>query len=88
MRQALTQNDIDGAASFFDDFSKDACKGTFTALSPLLPQIAQELGDIQFIRMMKNSAEYDIRTIEDGKEYSYYLLFVRDENGIWKIRSF
>jgi len=37
---------------------------------------------------MNDSAEYDIRTIEDAKEYSYYLLFVRDRNGLWKIWAF
>jgi len=88
MREALAKNDIDSAVSYFDDFSKDAYRETFTALSTLLPQIAQELGDIQFIRMMRNSAEYDVRTIRVGKEYSFYLLFVRDEDGLWKIRSF
>jgi len=88
MRQALAQNGIDTAASYFDDFSRDAYRETFTILSSMLSQIVQECGDIQFIRMMKNSAAYDIRTARDGKEYSFYLLFVRDEDGLWKIRSF
>ena len=88
MKTALAQNDIDSAVSYFDDFSKDAYRKSFTSLSQLLPQIAQELGDVQFIRMMKNSVEYDIRRIRNGKEYSLYLLFVRDEDGLWKIRSF
>jgi hypothetical protein len=88
MRQALAQNDIDTATGFFADSKKDAYQRIFTALSSKLPQISQELGDIQFIRMMYNSAEYDIRTTRDGNEYSYYLLFVKDENGLWKIMSF
>ncbi|MBN2569529.1 MAG: hypothetical protein JXB42_08895 [Deltaproteobacteria bacterium] len=88
MRQALAQNNIDIATSYFADSKKDAYRKIFNALSAKLPQISQELGDIQFIRMMYNSAEYDIRTTRNGNVYSCYLLFVKDENGLWKIRSF
>lgn len=89
MNAALAQNDIDSAVSYFDDFSKDSYRAIFNAItSQQRLQITQEFSDIQFIRIMENSAEYDIRTIKDGREYSFYLLFVRDEDGIWKIRSF
>lgn len=89
MKAALAQNDIDSAVSYFDDFSKDSYGAIFNALtSQQRLQITQEFSDIKFIRIMKNSAEYDIRTVRDDKEYSFYLLFVRDEDGLWKIRSF
>ena len=89
MNAALVQNDIDSAVSYFDDFSKEAYRAIFNALtSQQRLQITQEFSDIQFIRIMEHSAEYDIRTIKDGREYSFYMLFVRDEDGLWKIRSF
>ena len=88
MREALIQSNIDGAVRSFDNFSKDAYKEVFNTLSSRLPEIAQELGDIQFIRMLNNSAEYDIRTIRNGNEYSFYLLFVKNDEGLWKIRAF
>lgn len=88
MKGALVQGNIEGAISYFDDFSKAGYKEHFTVLSPIVSQIVQELNDIQLIRMMKNAIEYDIRTTRNGKEYSFYLLFVRDKDGLWKIRSF
>ncbi len=88
MKGALSQGDIDGAISYFDAFTKSGFKEHFTVLSPILSQIVQELNDIQFIGMMKNAIEYDIRTIRNGIEYSFHLLFVRDKDGLWKIRSF
>ena len=88
MRQGLAQNDIDSAVKYFSQFSKENYREMFTILSHSLIQIAQELDDIQFIQMMKNSVEYDIRITRDGDEYSFYLLFVKDEDGLWKIRSF
>jgi hypothetical protein len=88
MMGALASNDVNKAVSYFDDTTRDAYQGIFTALSSYLPQIAQELSDIQFIQMIGASAEYDIRTIRGGTEYSFYLLFVRDQNGLWKISRF
>lgn len=88
MRGALASNDVNKALSYFDDSSRDGYKELFLALSPYLPKIAQELADIQLIRMVRTSAEYDIRTTRDGKEYSFYLLMVRDKNGLWKISTF
>lgn len=89
MRQALGQNDIENAVIHFHDFTKDAYREMFTLVpQDKLIQRAQELADIQFIKMVSGAVEYDIRTIRDGKEYSYYLLFVRDGNGLWKIRCF
>ena len=88
VRGALEQKNIDKAVSFFEESSQNAYRETFAVLSDSLPQIARDLGDVQFIRMMEDSAEYDLRTTRGGKEYSFYVLFVRDKNGIWKIRSF
>ena len=50
--------------------------------------MAQVLDDIQFVRTDENSAEYDIRATKDGTEYSFYLLFIKDDKGLWKIKSF
>ena len=88
MKGALSQGNIEDAISYFDDPSKSGFKEHFTVLSPVLSQIVQELNDIQLIGMMTNAIEYDIRTIRNGIEYSFYLLFVRDKDGLWKIRSF
>ena len=88
MKTALSQNDIDDAVSYFSSFSKENYREMFTVLSDHLTEIGQELGDTQLTGVMKNSAAYDIRTTRDGAEYSFYLLFVKDEDGLWKIRSF
>jgi hypothetical protein len=88
MRKALTESDIETAGDFFEETSRDAYIDHFTALSHLLPQIAQDMSDIQCVKAGDSWAEYDIRITEDGVEYSYYVLFVKDENGLWKIRAF
>ena len=88
MKGTLSQGDIEGAISYFDDSTKSSYKEHFTVLSPMLPQIVQDLNDIQFIGMMRDAIEYDIKTVRDGIEYSFYLLFVKDKDGLWKIGAF
>jgi hypothetical protein len=88
MTAALDAGDIVGAVSDFDEDSKQAYKETFTALSSMLPQIAAEMSDIQLIDVKDNIAEYDIRTERDGVVYSFYLVFIRGKDGVWRIRSF
>ncbi len=88
MRQALAQNDVNGAVSYFSESTKESYREMFTILSDSLTEIEQELSDIQFIDIMKNAAECDIRITRDGNEYSFYLLFIKDVDGLWKIKSF
>jgi hypothetical protein len=88
MRTKLSNGDIEGALVFLDEFTKQDYRDLFNVLSSMLPTIVQELGDIQLIENTGNTAIYDIRTIRDGIEYSFQLLFTKDINGIWRIDSF
>lgn len=88
MKTSLAKEDISSALSYFGESTKNDYKEMFTALVSVLPIISQEMNDVELINIIENTAEYDIRTIRNGEEYSFYLLFVKDGNGIWKIRSF
>lgn len=87
-RAKLASGDIEGSLTIFDDLSKQDYRELFNALAPVLPEIAQEMSDIQLIKYSRDTAIYDIRTVRDGVEYSFQLLFTKDGNGIWKISSF
>jgi sugar lactone lactonase YvrE len=88
MRAKLAESDIEGALVFFDESSRQDYRELFNVLSPMLPVIAQEMSDIELIEFVKNTAIYDLRTVRDGKEYSFQLLFRKDSNGLWSISSF
>jgi len=88
MKQALAQNDINEAIDYFEKSSRDSYREIFSILEPLFSEITQELGSIRFIKMTDNVVEYDIRTIRNDREYSFLLLFAKDDSGLWKIRSF
>ncbi|MDH4266320.1 MAG: Ig-like domain-containing protein [Deltaproteobacteria bacterium] len=84
----LLSADIEGALAFFDESAKPAYRELFNTLSSLLPIIVQEMSDIQLNEYASNAVIYDIRTIRDGIEYSFHLLFTQDSGGIWRISSF
>jgi hypothetical protein len=88
MRGKLGREDIEGALEYFDELSRAGYGEVFNVLSPLLPAVIQEMGDIRFISYTGDTAIYDLRTVRDGVEYSFQLLFSKDRQGIWRIYSF
>lgn len=88
MRAKLGRSDIDGALMSFHESKKERYRWVFNALGPALPKLAEEMADIQLIDCGKHTAEYDLRTVRNGKTYSFQLLFIKDSNGLWKIGSF
>ncbi len=54
-----------------------------------LRDISKDLADIKMIKMHgSHRAEYDLRKVKDGKTYSYMLIFEKNNDGDWEIRSF
>lgn len=88
MRSALAIGDINIAISFFETSSQETYRTQFTALQPVLGAISNEMGQINLVKIEDARAEYEIITTRNGVTYSFYLLFVKDRNGLWKIKQF
>jgi hypothetical protein len=88
MRSRLSIGNIEGALVFFNEPRKEAYRKLLNALAPWLSAIVQEMMDIQLIEYVDNAIIYDLRTFRKGEEYSFQLLFEKNNNGIWRITSF
>jgi len=88
MKNAFTVNDVTKAVNYCLDSSKERYTTIFSAVGNDLPQIAQDMQDIKLIYLQDNIAKYRIKRIEDVGEISYYIYFVKDNNGLWKIQQF
>jgi len=91
MRALLGQGDIEGALRYFAEGAREGYRDLFTALlsAGALAELANELADFRFIRMLPEGVEGDLRVIRDGVEYSFFVLFVPDPaDGLWKIQGF
>jgi len=90
MRGSLGAGDIEPALTFFLARSRERYREQFTALANAgaLPEVANDLPSFRCNRFLPGAAECDLRAVRDGKEYSFPVLFERDADGIWRIRSF
>lgn len=88
MKTALADGDIDDAVKYFSNASQSMYHQRFTALSSVLDQVAGDMGPIAFVESAGDMAIYDLITIRDDELYSYQLVFIREEDGIWRIYNF
>ena len=80
--------DIEQAVRNFAETSRDSFRQQFTAIAKALPRIVSEMGEATLVEVRGDRAIYDLRTVRNGSIYSFQLEFVREGDGIWRIRSF
>jgi hypothetical protein len=88
MKDALGQGDIEGALNFVAAGKRDSYRRMFTALGAQLANIDQILTDISFVEHQGLRAEYQMIRVDNGVRISHFVLFVMDEDGIWRIKFF
>lgn len=88
LRTALINEDTEEALKLFHKDSRAVYREQFSALSPILNTIGNGLGYLRLVSIEDNRAEYEIIVIRDSVTYSYFLLFERDQDGLWKIERF
>ena len=88
MKGALGQGSISEALNYFIEDSRDGYGEIFELLAPQLPGLVSSMREINMVEIKGNSAEYYIKRFQRGVDISYFIHFMRDENGIWRISSF
>ncbi|MFZ2629950.1 MAG: hypothetical protein WA081_10805, partial [Desulfosalsimonadaceae bacterium] len=84
----LSNGDAIAASKYFSSDVREKYAANFDLLKDHLPEIASGLHDMQLIKVTEDEAEYSILGDQDGQTFSFYLLFVKDADGIWRIRFF
>jgi len=88
VKDALRIGDIIGALSFIAEESRGRYQEIFTVISPDLSQIDAFLTNINLLTVEGNQAEFEMLRMSEGVQLSFYVLFVRDNDGIWRLRTF
>jgi hypothetical protein len=88
MKQALGQRNINEALNYFIMTSREEYNEIFELLVTQLPNLISAMTEINLIELTGNTAEYYIKRSQRGEEISYFIYFVKDEKGLWKISSF
>jgi hypothetical protein len=92
MKNALSGQDIEGGLNYFLDRSKPRYQEGFNIIKDKLPQIINDMQDIELIYAKEGIAKYRINRdhVIGGTPatITYYVYFMVDQNGIWKIDQF
>jgi hypothetical protein len=88
MKEALSHGNINEALNYFVKDSREEYREIFELLAPQLPALVSAMREINVVDIKGNSAEYYIKRFQKGVDISYFIYFMRDENGIWRISSF
>ena len=88
MKAALQRGDAPAALQFITSESRGVYQEMFSELSVVLPTVGADLADIRFVEIRGDLAEYELLVTEDGQNLSYYVEFIRDIDGIWRVNFF
>jgi hypothetical protein len=92
MREALGRGEIEPALSFFTFGSRERYRQIFTLLVDQLAQIAADLPDLTLVTFSGFQAKYRIERTHlisgQPEAISYWVYFIQDTDGIWRIRQF
>lgn len=88
MKDALRRGDIGKALDSIARSDREGYLRLLTALGPQLSNIDRILTDISPVSFDGDRAEYQMIRIDNGIRISHFILFVKDGDGIWRLKFF
>ncbi len=92
MKTKLANQDIEGGLNYFLEPTKESYRQAFDIIIDELPQIVSYMQNIELIYLADDIAKYRINRTHDIdgilQVITYYIYFVRDVHGVWKINRF
>lgn len=88
MKTALGQGNISEALNYFITDSREEYQEIFELLAPQLPALVSGMREISMVEITGNMAEYYIKRFQRGVDISYFIYFMKDNDGIWRTSSF
>ena len=88
MRSALKAGNVNKTLDYFAEDAKDMYEYNFNLMKSHLDEISSSLSDIKLTWIGDGVAEYEMLGDYEGQRYNSLVRFVKDKNGIWKIKFF
>jgi hypothetical protein len=87
LRNALVCGQDNIALSYFSSYARVRFQPILGALKPVLPHIVNTWSDLQEVSVTSRYAEYAINQVIDGVNRLFFVYFVRDDDGVWRIEA-
>jgi len=84
----LATGDTAQALNYFTSFTKKKYQAIFSEVKPVLSNILASYREFRTMYIGNEIARYKLITQEGEKEYAYDIVFEKDENGLWLLRSY
>ena len=88
MKGALMAGDIEKALTHFAEPAREQYREMFQLLQLQLPTLVSQMREISLMEVTGNVAEYYITRPQRGTDISYFIYFVKGNDGIWRIQGF
>jgi len=88
LKESLGRGDINQALESIVIAEREGYARLLSALGSQLSNIDTILTDISFVSLDGDRAEYQMIRIDNGVRISHFVLFVKDLDGIWRLRFF
>lgn len=89
MTDALKNNDIELALSYFSDYHKDKQRQMFQALpAEALQKSVKNIKELSITWIRGDTVHYEVSNNQNGQNYLFPLDFVQDLDGKWRILDF
>ncbi|PKN36986.1 MAG: hypothetical protein CVU62_12895 [Deltaproteobacteria bacterium HGW-Deltaproteobacteria-2] len=88
MTSYLKQGNTEKALKLIHPMTRNKYAIMFQAIKNELPQIMSTQIDFQLVRISDDTAEYTLKTKENGKLYAYEVEFEKWQDGKWYIKEY
>jgi hypothetical protein len=87
-KAALAASDVNKALTFVSEISRDKYAQIFQVIEPKLPDYAAGMGDLILDSQQEGEVKYEMRHQVGSATYLFPVIFMKDEDGNWKIDNF
>jgi hypothetical protein len=87
-KAALAAGDINTALTFIAEVSRDRYAEIFEAIGSNLPNFAAGMGTLTLESQDEDAAVYEMTHQDGSTTYSFPVVFIKDDDGNWKIYNF
>lgn len=85
MNEALTTRDVTTAAKFLNEGAKQKYQPVFEVLAPHMPEIIASYSPLRRVSISENIGEYAINRTINGKDRIFFIYFLKDVDGVWRV---
>lgn len=88
VNSALVSGDATTALNAISSRARPNYQAIFTELAGQLASIISTHQEFSLISVSQHRAEYELITLENGSTYSYEVVFVKEDNGLWALHEY